>query len=106
MDHIIRRARNSGDPIQIVERIDTIARVIFHTHSHVDHVEVFRKLSRPATISMGIDTLDHWLAILTTKDKAGGIHLVNELGDVNNVNPLLVVYLPLTRTHLSSGVPG
>ena len=88
MDHIIRRARNSGDPIQIVERIDTVARVIFHTHSHVDHMEVFRKLSRPSTISMGIDTLDHRLSIPTTKDKASGIDLVNELGDVHRFDPV------------------
>jgi hypothetical protein len=81
MDHIIRRARNSGDPIQIVKRINTVAGIIFHAHSHVDHMEVFRKLSRPSTISMGIDTLDHWLAILTAKDKSSGIHF--ELGDVH-----------------------
>jgi hypothetical protein len=73
MDHIIRRARNSGDPIQIVERINTVAGIVFHTHSHVDHMEILGKLSRPSAISMGIDTLDHWLAILTAKDKASGI---------------------------------
>jgi hypothetical protein len=74
MDHIIRRARNSGDPVKIVERIDTVARIVFDSEPHVDHVEVFRKLSRPSAISMGIDTLDHWLAILTAKDKTSGIY--------------------------------
>jgi hypothetical protein len=81
MDHIIRGSRNSGDPIQIVERIDTVARIVLDSEPHVDHMEVFRKLSRPATISMGIDTLDHWLAILTAKDKASGVDF--ELGDVH-----------------------
>ena len=88
MDHIIRRARNRGDTIEIMERIDTIAGIVFDSESHVDHVEVFRKLSRPSTISMGIDTLDHRLSIPTTKDKASGIDLVNELGDVHRFDPV------------------
>jgi hypothetical protein len=81
MDHIIRRARNSGDPVKIVERINTVARIVFDSESHVDHVEILGKLSRPATISMGIDTLDCGLAILTAKDEASGIDF--ELGDVH-----------------------
>jgi hypothetical protein len=64
-----------------MERINTVAGIIFDSEPHVDHVEVFRKLSRPSAISMGIDTLDHWLAILTAKDNASGIHF--ELGDVH-----------------------
>ena len=81
MDHIIRRARNSSDPVKIMERIDTVARIVFDSEPHVDHVEILGKLSRPSTISKGIDTLDHWLAILTAKDKASGIDF--ELGDVH-----------------------
>ena len=88
MDHIIRRTRNSGDPVKIMERIDTVAGIVFHAHPHVDHMEILGKLSRPSTISMGIDTLDHWLAILTAKDKASGIDLVNELGDVHRFDPV------------------
>jgi hypothetical protein len=81
MDHIIRGSRNSGDPIQIVERIDTVARIVLDSESHVDHVEILGKLSRPATIGMGIDTLDHRLAILTAEDEASGIDF--ELGDIH-----------------------
>ena len=81
MDHIIRRARNSGNPVEIVERINTVARIVFDSEPHVDHVEILGKLSRPSTISMGIDTLDCGLAIFTAKDKSSGIHF--ELGDVH-----------------------
>jgi hypothetical protein len=73
MDHIIRRARNSGNPVKIVERINTVAGIVFDSESHVDHVKILGKLSRPSTISMGIDPLDHWLAILTAKDKTSGV---------------------------------
>lgn len=86
MDHIVRCAWNSSDPIKIVERIDTIARIVFDSHSHVDNVEILGKLSRPATIGTGIDPLDYRLAILTTEDKASGIDF--ELFDVHGLHSL------------------
>jgi hypothetical protein len=87
MDHIIRRARDRGDTIEVMERIDTVAGIVFDSESHVNDMEILGKLSRPSAISMGIDTLDHWLAILAAKDKASGIDF--ELGDVHNIHPFV-----------------
>jgi hypothetical protein len=81
MDHIIRRARNSGDPIQIVERINTVARVVFDSESHINDMEILGKANAPPSMRPGVDTLDCGLAILTAKDKSSGIDF--ELGDVH-----------------------
>lgn len=99
MNYIVRCARDRGYPIQIVERIDTIAWIVFHTEPHVDNVEVLGKLGGPTTISVGIDTLDCGLAILPAKDKAGGIHF--EHGDVHLSSPLVVCFDDLNIGELS-----
>ena len=81
MDHIIRRARNSSDPVKIMERIDTVAGVVFDSESHVDHMEILGKANAPPSMRPGVDTLDCGLAIFTAKDNSSGIHF--ELGDVH-----------------------
>jgi hypothetical protein len=81
MDHIIRRARNSGNPVKIVERINTVAGIVFDSESHIDHMEILGKANAPPSMRPGVDTLDCGLAIPTAKDKSSGIHF--ELGDVH-----------------------
>jgi hypothetical protein len=100
MDHIIRRTRNSGDTIEVMERINTVAGIVLDSESHIDHVKILGKLSGPATISMDIDTLDHRLAILAAKNKAGGVYF--KLGHVGHGSISLVMVKRLQcETHKS-----
>jgi hypothetical protein len=73
MDHIIRRTRNSGDTIEVMERINTVARIVLDSESHVNNVKILGESDIPSPIGSGIDTLDHRLAILTAEDKAGRV---------------------------------
>jgi hypothetical protein len=81
MDHKIRRARNSGNPVKIVERVNTVAGIVFDSESHINDMEILGKANAPPSMRPGVDTLDCGLAILTAKDKTSGIHF--ELGDVH-----------------------
>ena len=74
VDHVVWRTTDSSDPGKIVERIDTVARVVFHSQSHIDHVEILGKLDAPATIPVGVYPLDDRLAIPPAEDKARGIY--------------------------------
>ena len=105
MDHIVRRARNGRDPIQIMERIDTVARIVFDSHSHIDHMEILGELSRPAAIGTGINPLNNRLAILPAKDKASGVdfELFDELFTYMSGRDYKVVHL-VRRNLLDSAI--